>query len=82
VTKDLTDLGQRGAGTQHGGGSGVPEPMSMDLAEAGTLAGVEDDHRHPAGGQRPMRGMHPDEHGATFRGGWPAGAGCAASRSR
>ena len=74
VPKDLPDLGERDARPQRRGRGGVAQPVGVHLAQAGALRGIEHDHRHSAGGQRPMRGVHADEHAAPLRGPGPAAA--------
>jgi len=64
MAKDLTDLWQRAAGAQHRRRGRVPEPVRMHGAQPGALRGVEHDLADTARGQRPVRGMNPDEHAA------------------
>jgi hypothetical protein len=52
----------------------MPQPVRVHLAQPGALRGVDDHHRHPADGQRPMRGMDPHEHAAALGGGRPSAA--------
>jgi hypothetical protein len=66
MPQHLTDLRQWGTRAQHRGGRGVPQSVRVDLTQAGALAGIEDDHRHPARRQGPMRCLDPNEYIASF----------------
>lgn len=59
-------LSRADACPQHRGRRSVARPVSVDLAQTSRPRGGEDDHGYPAGRQRPMWRMHPDEHAASL----------------
>ena len=61
MAKDLPDLRQRGPGTQHVRGQGVPQPVRTQTRKAGPGAGPRDDLTHRHRRQRDPRGADPHE---------------------
>ena len=62
MAQELTDLRQRRAGTQHLCRRGVTQTMSVDLPKAGAPSRGGHHLSHPAGAERAMRSLDPDEY--------------------
>lgn len=61
LTKDLADLDQGRAGSQHHGSGAVTQVVSARQRDAGTLAGPPDDLGHAGGAHRADWRLHAQE---------------------